>query len=98
MGYKARNKQAPPQPLGGSDFDGRRGAGAGAKSKGKGKKKASSSGADERRSVKAARGPGAKSIKDNRRRNVAQGPRKKQKGVDVEDEDDSDLEDALRPG
>jgi ribosomal RNA methyltransferase Nop2 len=89
MGYKARNKQAPPQPLPGSDLDRR--------SKSKGKKKASTSQrGDDRKAAKAPRGVGARSTKERGRR-AADGPRRAKK-VDAVDEDESDLEDALRQG
>lgn len=59
----------------------------------KGKRKAPST-PDGRKSFKAAKGVGAKSSKD-RQRKVLQ---KRTKAVDVVDEDDSDLEDALQQG
>ncbi|RXK40602.1 ribosomal RNA methyltransferase Nop2 [Tremella mesenterica] len=83
MGRKAKNKQAAPTPLVGSDLDRRRD---------KGKRKAPS-GSDNRKSLKAAKGVNAKSSKDRQRRLQ---PRVKK--VDVVDDDDSDIEDALRPG
>ena len=86
MGRRARNKQAAPTPLRGSDLDRVR--------KGdKGKRKAPST-PDSRKSFKAAKGVGAKSSKD-RQRKVLQ---RRTKAVDVVDEDDSDLDDALQQG
>ena len=87
MGRRAKNKQSDPSPLPGSDIDRSRSL------KAKGKKKAPST-PDERRSVKAAKGVNAKSGKERRHKVVERRPKK----IDQEVEDDSDLEEALRPG
>lgn len=89
MGRKADRKQAPPRPLPGSDLDPRR------KNNGKGKRKAPST-PDARGKFKAAKGVAARSSKDRQKRVQVQGGRRKK--VDEVEEDDSDLEDALRQG
>lgn len=84
MGYKQKHKQAPPRPLPGTvDNSAKR-------RRDKGKKKASSVSQDERRSLKAVKSAKARS-------GLGMGKQKKRKEV-LEEEEDSDLEDALRRG
>jgi ribosomal RNA methyltransferase Nop2 len=83
MGRKADRKQAPPRPMPGSDaFKPRQP---------KGKKKASGS-TNEKVSIKAPRGPFAKSKKERQKK------AEKKLEIPEEEEDDSDLEDALKQG
>ena len=85
MGRKAKNKQAPPAPLPGH-FPER-------KSKTAGKKRAKSATNDKVKGLKS-RGPTAKSTKERQKSEI----RKRVKAIDRVDEDDSDMDDALRPG
>lgn len=82
MGRKADRKQPPPRPMPGSDAFKTRPP--------KGKKKASAP-TNDRVSIKAPRGPFAKSKKERQK--------KAEKRLEVpEDEEDSDLEEALKQG
>ncbi len=82
MGRRAKNKQAAPTPLPGSDLAKRN----------KGKKKAPSTPAIQDQ-YKAVKGVGAKSSKDRHKR-----VERKRRKVDEVDEEDSELDEALQPG
>lgn len=82
MGRKAKNKQAPPAPLPGNHTPT-----SGPSKRSKGKKKAPSTSNDK--SALKSKGLLARHEKDRAKR---------VKKVDVVDEDDSDLDEALRPG
>jgi hypothetical protein len=82
MGRRAKNKQAAPFPLAGSDHDRRN----------KSKKKAVST-PIVRDQYKAVKGVGAKSFKDRQKRVERKGRK-----VDEVDEEDSELDEALQPG
>ena len=82
MGRRAKNKQAPPLPLPGSALD---------KPKKRGKK--ASSLPSTRDQYKAVKGVGAKGAKDRQKRVVV-----RDRGIGEVDEDDSELDEALRPG
>lgn len=85
MGYKAKHKQAPPRPLPGSTEPGK------PRRRDKGKKRASAP-ADERSSVKALASGG------RHKQKVLPGKKRRKVDEVAEDEDDSDLEDALKQG
>lgn len=84
MGRKAKNKQAPPTPLPGSIPE--------RKQKTSNKKRAKSSSNPDVTAIKS-RGP-AKSAKERQKGTL----RQKVKAVDRVNEDDSDMDEALRPG
>lgn len=84
MGYKQKHKQAPPRPLPGS-------AEAGKRRRDKGKKKASSAATDERKSFKSIKS--GKAIE----RKVLPVHRRGKKH-EIEPEEDSDDEEALKQG
>ena len=87
MGRRAKNKQADPSPLPGSDAANAR--------RQKGKKRAPSA-EDDRKKVKATKGVGGQLSKDRQIRveRVKQRLRK----VDEVEEEDSELDEALQPG
>ena len=85
MGYKSKNKQGDVKPLPGSEPTQKAG----------GRKRARNYGKSEQKGLKA-KGPGAKSVKERvQREQVKQ--KQRVKAVDVVDED-SDVEEALKPG
>lgn len=84
MGYKAKHKQAPPKPLPGSTEPGK------PRRRDKGKKRASVPN-DERSSVKALASGG-------RHKKVVPGKRGRKKVDVIEEEEDSDLDEALQQG
>lgn len=81
MGYKAKNKQAPPRPLPGSVEPGKK-----RRRDTKGKKRASAP-ANERSAIKSG----------GRHRPVIPG-KKRRKVDEVEEDDDSDFDEALEQG
>jgi len=94
MGRRARLKQAPPQPLCGSDLDRNRTQ--------KGKRRAPSS-KTERDQYKAVKGLPSKAKQNNKKENPGRRPKQENPGrrpkpVDDVNEEDSELEDALQPG
>lgn len=84
MGYKAKHKQAPPRPLPGSTEPGK------PRRRDKGKKRASAPN-DEKSSIKALASGG-------RHKKVLPGKKRRKVDVVEEDEEDSDLEEALKQG